>query len=87
MKFVKNHQAEKILKCIVDYNVELKFDDIMNLVEYENSIKTISPLLIQEENNLFRFTNKKEKEQIIRDIELELNTLSLIKAHLKGDDR
>lgn len=83
LRFIKNHHAEKILKCIVDYNAELKFDDIMDLVEYEYSIKNLSPMFIQEENNLFTFANKEEKKQIMKDIELELNTLSLIKQRLQ----
>lgn len=85
LRFIKNHQAEKILKSIVEYNAELEFDDIMNLVEYEYSIKNLSPMFIQEENNLFTFANQEEKNKIMKDIELELNTLSLIKQLLQSE--
>lgn len=83
MAFIKNHQAEKILRGIVEYNGNLDFEDIMNLVEYEYSIKNlVSPMLVQENNNLFSFPDKKEKESLMEDITQELNSLDEIKKYL-----
>ncbi|WP_407454353.1 hypothetical protein [Methanobrevibacter sp.] len=87
LRHIKNKQAEKVLRCIVDYNVNLEFNDAMNLVEYEISIENLIMPNKVEENNLLRFPNIEEKEQIKNAINLELSALNQIKESQWGNKK
>ncbi len=82
---INDHYAEKVLKGIEDYGVELKFDIVMKLVGYEDSLNEIiiSESLTLKKDGLSNLMSKEEKEGIVSDSITELNAIASIKNRIE----
>ena len=78
---VSNKLADEILQCIKYYHVELRMNDAIELVNYENHLKkalTYEDFQLNQ-NGLITLLSKKEKKSFYNAMTEELNNINSIK--------
>ena len=84
--FINNRHAEQVLKSVMNYNVDLKMENAVELVTYEDCLNNIinsNKIELKDTNQITIPLTENQQKQIVNNAKIELDNIKLIKAYSK----